>query len=801
RSKTLLTEYLNRNKVNAFIDRRLGEKDKEADQGTKDDLRRVEHLRRTSTKHTLYNLSDETEVLTHGGVPITEETLKARDYDDELHEDGMLDAQFVKKQHFGGASLYADADVPVEERKYKCQKDKIDEIVAESKMRKLQAKQDQESQRKKVEVLDSQFKNFMEMMKGNLITHDDKKKAKREDPMRDYDRLMHHIAADGGPRACPSERLKTHEEIVKEKKEELDRLEADRLRRMKGEHEDERPKVFTRSADSLDSSVMRQLDERPMVAYKNGELLVLNTEGKPVTLDGARPAKKPTKEERRKRRKQQKMEKKMRQEEKKLLDDYLPSDHDDDDGSDDDDFSDDHDDVSDDHDSDGAEEHEGAEDHEAEEGITDEEEEESDADDSHEEGEEESDEEDKYSDILENEEEEEESDDDVDAEKENKKMADISRSKDGSDVSTSGSPRINKSEKLSKKDSKIKRVSFSIDTTPESEDTRARRLQEEACKELPYTLEVPADYGQFWEAMQGRTPDEVSTLVDRMVATNHPQLKHANVLKCSHIFTYVLQGNTTNDRHGRAVEGFLSATDFCLLNSGAPTRCHVQSNTFSAIGLSLCSPDVFRIPSGPLLKNVAGKTSWQRCVSSLKTDTPMAKNRGTIDALVRLQNYLVANLDERCQMLCVFFDLHKAYDTAWRETHLAKLDSVQHTALRLCTGAFRTSPTLSARRLLLSLQYLVRLEQLPPEPPDGGVLCRLRIGHTRIMYSYLMELLPQALCQQCRVLLTVPHFLAVCHRMQVSGARVFLDCAVTTLMQCWVAYWRNLSKPPSMSMH
>ncbi|KAF2352197.1 hypothetical protein FHG87_017048 [Trinorchestia longiramus] len=41
------------------------------------------------------------------------------------------------------------------------------------------------------------------------------------------------------------------------------------------------------------------------------------------------------------------------------------------------------------------------------------------------------------------------------------------------------------------------------------------------------------------------------------------------------------------------------------------------------------------------------------------------QNRGTIDALVRLQNYLVANLDERRQTLCVFFDLHKAYYTAW----------------------------------------------------------------------------------------------------------------------------------------
>jgi nucleolar protein 14 len=70
--------------------------------------------------------------------------------------------------------------------------------------------------------------------------------------MRDYDRLMHAIAADGGPRSNPSERLKTEEELAKEKKQELEALEADRLRRMKGEYEDDGPTLVTRSADSLD---------------------------------------------------------------------------------------------------------------------------------------------------------------------------------------------------------------------------------------------------------------------------------------------------------------------------------------------------------------------------------------------------------------------------------------------------------------------------------------------------------------------------------------------------------------------
>jgi hypothetical protein len=40
---------------------------------------------------------------------------------------------------------------------------------------------------------------------------------------------------------------------------------------------------------------MKQFDERPLMAYKNGELLILNAEGKTVTMDGEKPTKKLTK--------------------------------------------------------------------------------------------------------------------------------------------------------------------------------------------------------------------------------------------------------------------------------------------------------------------------------------------------------------------------------------------------------------------------------------------------------------------------------------------------------------------------
>ena len=64
-----------------------------------------------------------------------------------------------------------------------------------------------------------------------------------------------------------------------------------------------------------------------------------------------------------------------------------------------------------------------------------------------------------------------------------------------------------------------------------------------------------------------------------------------------------------------------------------------------------------------------------------------------------------------------------AYGTAG-STYLEKLDPIHHSALRLCSGAYRTSnseslyvevnePSLTNRRLLLDLQYFVRAQRIP----------------------------------------------------------------------------------------
>ena len=49
-------------------------------------------------------------------------------------------------------------------------------------------------------------------------------------------------------------------------------------------------------------------------------------------------------------------------------------------------------------------------------------------------------------------------------------------------------------------------------------------------------------------------------------------------------------GDSVENTHGRVVEDFLLNSDCAVMNTGAPTHYHVQTNTESCFDVSLCSP-------------------------------------------------------------------------------------------------------------------------------------------------------------------------------------------------------------------
>lgn len=53
---------------------------------------------------------------------------------------------------------------------------------------------------------------------------------------------------------------------------------------------------------------------------------------------------------------------------------------------------------------------------------------------------------------------------------------------------------------------------------------------------------------------------------------------------------HLMWGSDDIDRHGQAIEQLLLNHDLVVLNTGSPTHYHVQTNTHSAIDLTMCSP-------------------------------------------------------------------------------------------------------------------------------------------------------------------------------------------------------------------
>lgn len=424
REKTLLQEYKTRHKSNLFVDRRIGENDPTLDPEKKIALRLAAVKTKHANRKSMFNLNDD-DFLTHGGKTLDDDNIDDRMAFSDDEDDQVLDAQFVKERHFAGGFLTKRETG--DEEKPKSKKEWIDEIIAESKKKKAEAKKDKEEQYEAVSKLDANLNTFLMMMSGKTIKDEDKLEAKKNCEFRDYDTLVKELGFDRTGKAKTSSKLKTPEELIKEEKEKLLALEADRVRRMKGEPEPS--KHTSRSADDLDDGLIFTEDDRFHLSYKDGAML----------------------------------------EEEKGNDDNDPE-----------------------NDNKSMDE-EGAEDEETEnedEGVDSDLEDGDDLED---------DESDKYSDIFD----EESGDEDNDNEN------DTQETEKTKDHSVAGDKR--------------------------------KEIMEAARKEIPYTFEVPQEYDAFWALLENRSPKEVSVILERTIACNHPSLGAQNKDKFEDLCTYILQ--------------------------------------------------------------------------------------------------------------------------------------------------------------------------------------------------------------------------------------------------------------------
>ena len=114
------------------------------------------------------------------------------------------------------------------------------------------------------------------------------------------------------------------------------------------------------------------------------------------------------------------------------------------------------------------------------------------------------------------------------------------------------------------------------------------------------------------------------------------------------------------------------------------------------------------------------------------------RNRGTIDALVRIQNHICRSKEEGKHTICVLFDMHKAYDTTWRHGILRSLHAkgirgnlalycrefLKERTFRVKSGdnfsaVYRQNEGVPQGSVLSCTLFLLALDGIVNELPDG----------------------------------------------------------------------------------
>lgn len=250
RKQSLLQEYRLKNKDNVFLDKRIGERNFDMSTEDKAMARFAMERIKMHKKKNIFNLNDD-EVLTHRGQTLEEiEKFDDPKSDDELSDDenvnGKLDRNFVEEAHFGGGVLSKSDSIL-------SRKDLIDQLIAESKKRKAEKQKIREQTIDLTEKLDSEWRDLLPIMSTSKNSAEDDSQPVKADA---YDISVRQLIFEA--RGNPSEKLKSEEEIVQEEKEKLEKLEADRLARMRGFVSDTSNQYGHKSADDLDDGFMME---------------------------------------------------------------------------------------------------------------------------------------------------------------------------------------------------------------------------------------------------------------------------------------------------------------------------------------------------------------------------------------------------------------------------------------------------------------------------------------------------------------------------------------------------------------
>ncbi|KAJ5915384.1 hypothetical protein N7466_011317 [Penicillium verhagenii] len=264
RRATLLQEMNSRNRVGGLIDRRFGENDPTMTPEERAAERFARESQKKMRKESMFNLEDEEDEfqLTHMGQSLSFDEANRDDFemgenDGDLKGDESDDEATRKRKRFidedeDEGEYIHDPDAEDQPDRKKSKAEVMKEVIAKSKFYKQErqkAKEDDEDLR---DELDQELPDLFEALRGmkvpakqqeppqqDLDTMNPERAAmlsapEKTDAEKQYDQRIKQLTFD--KRSAPTDRTKTEEEKVEEEAERLKKLEANRLKRMRGEH-------------------------------------------------------------------------------------------------------------------------------------------------------------------------------------------------------------------------------------------------------------------------------------------------------------------------------------------------------------------------------------------------------------------------------------------------------------------------------------------------------------------------------------------------------------------------------------
>jgi nucleolar protein 14 len=194
----------------------------------------------------MYNLDNgEEHILTHKGSILGAGNMADDGWvssDEEDAGDQRLGREVVNALHFGGGLVAKKAsiessNIPIKDQDHpKSRAEILQEVIMKSKLHKMIKKETKDAIETQRDNLDKEFDNLMSSSTVKLKPMNKYERNEADsggaavDTFSDYDALFGAMQTEA--RAAPSDRTKTAEELAAEARERLEKLEAERARRM-----------------------------------------------------------------------------------------------------------------------------------------------------------------------------------------------------------------------------------------------------------------------------------------------------------------------------------------------------------------------------------------------------------------------------------------------------------------------------------------------------------------------------------------------------------------------------------------